>query len=185
MKLVIATPLYPPDTAPSASYVKELSARLSPSHQVSIVLYGHLPEYVAGVRYVCSDKRHTLPRRLWRFLRGLQAAVADADVLIVENGPSVELPALLISYLTKVRIVFIASDEPAYERAQMHWLSRGILNGLEHRADAVFKPGAWQCAPPLNRPEIHPLLPRPTDELAAYEERWQAHLTELEAAMKI
>src|SRR5438105_15127744 len=105
MKIVLASPLYPPDIAQPAPYIKELAMRLRARHSVALVVYGELPEKVDGVKIVSVSKRLPLIIRLIKFMFALARACADADVIYAENGASIELPLALVRYFTHARVL--------------------------------------------------------------------------------
>jgi hypothetical protein len=174
MKIVLATPLYPPDIAPPAPYVKELAKRLVAGHQVTLVTYGKLPEQVAGVKIIAIPKSQMLSVRLFKYTSVLLKEARKADVVYAQNGASVELPLLLISFLTATPIVLCFGDAAAHTRA----LSRPILRFLERTVSARAKSLVHSVPPP--RPIILPLEPRPEQELLAYEMAWRDHTDKLE-----
>lgn len=120
MKILILSPLFPPDTGAPASYVKELATRLEPHHTVTIHIYGYLPEHVHGVTIVSTDKRTSLPHRLFLFTRTLFSHREKFDLILVNNAPSVELPFLFFWLVTRVPYVLIESDP----------LAKKNMNGL-------------------------------------------------------
>ena len=174
MKIVLATPLYPPDIAPPAPYVKELAKRLAGSHQVTIVTYGTLPEQVAGVHITAIPKSQMLPVRLTKYTWELLQEARRADAVYAQNGASVELPLLLISFFTATPIVLCFGDVAAHERIKSH----PILRFIEHVTQARAKQVVSTLPPP--RPVILPLEPRPEQELLAYEMSWRNHIEKLE-----
>lgn len=164
MRIVIATPLYPPDTAPQATYVKELAQRLGTKHQVTIVAYGSHPEAVPGVHIVAVSKRQPKPFRLLAFLWALYRETHTADVLYAENGPSVELPVGLLALLIRLRLVVHLGDQPAHKRAarlEQFMTSRALSTVSDI---------------PLPRPEILPFTGYPEEGFRAYEASWQKHV---------
>jgi len=118
MRIVIATPLYPPDIAEPAPYAKELARRLSEDHSVTVVLFGRLPEEVPRVSFVTVDKRVWLPIRLFRYLKALWSVTKDADILYALDGASVELTAGLLSLVRRVPIIINQGDQDANEWAE-------------------------------------------------------------------
>lgn len=174
MNIVLATPLYPPDIAQPASYIKELARRLGKEHSVTIVTYGRLPEQVEKVRILAIDKRAPLPLRLARFTVALLRAARQADVVYAENGSSVELPVTLITLLTRCPLVMHLGDAAAHARAQRRPLLRFLERLAVRRARVVL------AEMPPQRPEILPFRPPPTATLATYEQSWSTHLRELE-----
>lgn len=174
MRLVIATPLYPPDIAPSAAYVKELARRLSGEHEVTIIAYGEFPELLPGVTLRAVSRAQPLLLRLFAFHRALAKALQSAEGVIIENGSSVELPALLRLVGSPRRIVFELSDTKARERAG--FMRRVIERLLAGRAHVVKDQ-------PVPRPEILPFAPYPEEAFKSYEHSWEEHLKRLRAAL--
>jgi hypothetical protein len=109
MKILILSPLFPPDVGAPAPYVKALMSRLK-EHALTGLIYGYLPESVAGVPITAIDKRTWVVRRLVAYTKALVHARRDVDLIILNNAPSVELPMLLVSLCTKNTIVLCESD---------------------------------------------------------------------------
>ncbi len=174
MKIVIATPLYPPEIAEPAPYVKELARRLAKNHQVTVIIFGHLPEKIPGVSFICINKLHPLPMRLLCFSFALWKAALNADVIYAENGASVELPAGFVTFFTRRPLIIHIGDPIACKKAEKKLLLKYI------------KRFALKCArqtinnTPLPRPEILPFMPNPQSELGAYNKSWNAHINILE-----
>ena len=168
MKIVLATPLYPPDTALPALYIKELARRLSTTHEVSIVAYTHLPEQIPAVRVTAVSKRQPVPIRLLRFAFALLTEAREAEHVYALNGPSVELPLLLVSLFTRTPFTLILGDTPAYERSMGSGLYAVIHRLLRSRAHRVID------ALPLPRPEVLPFEEPPSTK--EYETSWKEHL---------
>lgn len=167
MRIVLATPLYPPEVADAAAYAKELARRLSEHHQVTVVAYAHLPEELPGVRVIPIDKRAPRHIRVAAFRGELARAARGAEIVIAINGASVELPLLASP---RMPIVFSIADQAAHKRS-------GVLEALVRgRARAVIRD-----VPPA-KPEILPLLPRPETALKEYERAWDLHLSTLSNA---
>ncbi len=176
MRLVIATPLYPPDIAEPAPYAKELAARLAGEHTVTVVAYGALPEAVSGVSVISVNKRRPLPWRLIAYTFALRRAARQADFLYAENGASVELPAGLVALLTGKPLLLHMGDSAAHERSSRGGILGATLRFAAQRAQDVI------TDMPLPRPEIVPLRERPVRVLEAYEQSWKSHLAVLETA---
>jgi len=174
MHIVIATPLYPPDIALPAPYVKELARRLAGSHQVTIVTYGKLPEKVPGVRIIAVPKNRMLPMRLVYYTFILWKAARSADVIYAQNGASVELPAGLVGFFANRPLVVGLSDASAHDRAA-HKKRLGMVERF-----ALGRATTTVMDMPLARPEILPFEPRPEAALDMYEKSWNVHLKELE-----
>lgn len=173
MKIVLATPLYPPDIAEPAPYIKELAKRIAKTEEVTIVTYGHIPEEVPGVRICAVSKQRPLPFRLIAFTGALLKALRGGDILYIQNGPSVELPAFIVSFMTRARLIIRIGDEAAHRRAQAHPLLRRVESSVLQRSKDVV------IDSPKPRPEILPFTERPTAGLEAFEQSWDEHVSVL------
>jgi len=179
MNILIATPLFPPDTAESARYVKELARRLSKDHAVHVLLYGYLPERVAGVAFTCVDKRWPTVIRLLHYFMTLWREIRRADLVFAENGSSVELPVGLMSLLTNKPVIFHIGDKLAHASTRQSGIRRCIEQFVRRQACQVFH----DTPPP--QPEILPFKPYPREAFAHYESSWQAHITLLTTHIRL
>jgi hypothetical protein len=170
MKIVIATPLYPPDIAEPAPYVKELAKRLTTQHEITIVAYSHIPEKIPGVRIVAVDKRRPILNRLFSYTRTLLHEARSTDLIYAENGASVELPLVFISFLVRQPIIFHRGDRAAHVRATNRPLLRLIERAAEQSARAII------TDMPLPKPEIIPFSKLTPAETEKYERSWDEHL---------
>ncbi len=172
MRVLIVTPLYPPEVADAATYTKELARRLSRVHEITVIAYAHLPEEVRGISVVTIDKRQPRLARLRAFRKAFVRSVKNADVVLAINGASVELPLLLTPFPKSVRLIFCITDATAHARA-------GLIERLASaRADAVVREF------PPRRPEILPLEPEPTEAFATYEASWVEHISTIEKILR-
>lgn len=176
MHVTIITPLYPPDVAAPAPYVKELAARLLSRHSVSVVAYGSYPEKVPGVRIRAVSKRQPRLMRMIALIALLFKELSGADVLVVENGPSVEIPVGIVARLLRKRVVVHIGDAGAYNRITSSFVASLAHSFLTSYASSVV------TTSPLPRPEILPFEAEPSSALADFEESWATHLQTLEAS---
>lgn len=114
MKILVLSPLFPPDVGSPAPYVKELLYRLR-AHEAEALIYGYLPESVPGVSITAIDKRTWVIRRLISYTRAIIRSRAKVDLIILNNAPSTELPMFLVSLFTPNTIVLCESDPLAYK----------------------------------------------------------------------
>lgn len=174
MKIVLATPLYPPDIAEQAHYAKELARRLAKNgHVITVVAFTHIPEKVDGVRIIAVNKR--LPRafRFVAFVNTLVTTARTADIIYAENGPSVEIPIVLLSFFVRTPFIFHIGDKEAHERATKNMFLRYFERAICKRARAVI------TDVPKTRPEVLPFQPTPVAEHAAYDASWGEHIASL------
>lgn len=174
MRIAIATPLYPPDIAEPAPYVKELAARLAKHHTITVVTYGRFPEEVPGVRIVDVSKQRPLPIRLPLYAFALFRESLRSDIIYAINGASVELPTGIVALLSRKPLFAHMGDRPAHARAQNDRLLGSIERFFLARVNAVVSDT------PLPRPEVLPFEPYPAREQEAYEASWKNHVERLE-----
>lgn len=116
MRILIVTPLYPPDLGHLAIYGKELAAQLREQHTVTVATYGKLPEAISRVHIIQTAKDLPAAARLVSFTWHLWQAAAKTDLLYVCDGASVGLPAVIVSFLRRLPMVRFVQQDEAYER---------------------------------------------------------------------
>ena len=106
MKLVIATPLYPPDIGGPATYAKILEDELSKQHiaveVVSFHTVRHLPKGLSHLAYIV---------KLFRAAHG-------ADVILALDPVSVGFPAALVSIMRNKKFVVKIVGDYAWEQGR-------------------------------------------------------------------
>lgn len=117
MKIILATPLYPPDIAEPAPYVKELASRLCDKHDVTIVAYSSIPEEIPGVKIMAVSKRQPLLIRLVKYTYTLFKTSRGADIIYVQNGPSVDLSSIIVGHLRGIPVIIRFTEDKSWERA--------------------------------------------------------------------
>lgn len=199
MRILLVTPLYPPDIAELAPYVKELATRLARAHAVTILTYGHLPEVITGVTIATVEKSSLLPIRLFRFLVALKKHAEHTDVIYTQNGPSVELPILLLSLISRVPLYLRIGDRVSLKNSLRSTILKKLLMHTIHRVRAVFIHSgddgangfAVTCSHidpilrPDSRPEILPFSEFPKEAFARFEDSWNTHITQLMARFSL
>jgi hypothetical protein len=175
MKLLILTPLFPPDTGAPAAYVKTLLTHLS-GHEVTIVVYGYLPESAPCQEIITIDKRwskvHLLLKSTWTLLKkGNQA-----DQIIINNGPLTELPAFFASFFLKTPLTLCISDPLAIKASQrgfrqlIHWL---CVNRMDNIVTLPTDENNYL------EPEKLPFTTFDTAAKAGRQEWWKQHVARL------
>ncbi len=190
MRILIATPLYPPDIAPLAVYVKELAKRLRIAVEITIVAYAHIPEKIEDVRIVPVEKNVILPLRLIAFTRALFKEARKVDILFIQNGASVELPAILVGLILRKQCIVRLGDTVALASAEKRFLLKAVLRlTLRLSTHIIHEPEinaqirypkktSALKTPPL-RPEILPFTEYPREALQQYELSWEKYLKQL------
>lgn len=172
MKIVLATPLYPPEVAGPARYAKELATRLAKHHIVVVITYTPFPEDAPNVRSISIGKKQSLLIRLTAFARTLRRECADAGLIYAINGPSVELPILVA--LLRTPVAYAEADPLGTAHADQNAVLGFLMRRMRRKATKTL------VSFPPERPEIIPIDPVPTEALAAYEKAWEDHMRALE-----
>ena len=139
MKIVIASPLYPPEIGGPATYTKELVERLHTDHELTIVTYTNNTENMPGSKLIAVSKNSSLPIRLIKFFWAMMAASKEADVIYVQNAMAAGLPAVLAAKLRRKPIVLKFVGDEAWERASQHRKTEKRLVEFLAEPDAGFK----------------------------------------------
>lgn len=108
-RLLIATPLYPPEPGGPATHTKLLEAGL-PGHGITVAV-----EKFAAVRRYPKVVRH-----LWYFMR-LTLAARRADVLLVQDTVSCGVPAVCAAKLTKTPLIMRVPGDYAWEQGRQRF----------------------------------------------------------------
>lgn len=116
MKIVIATPLYPPDSGGPATDSALLVKHL-PTHGIEVEVYSfgrvrHLPRGIRHLRYAYG---------LWRRAR-------TADAIVAMDTFSVCLPAALVARMTDKRFIVRVPGDFAWEQAAQRF---GVTDTIE------------------------------------------------------
>lgn len=120
MKILIATPIYPPEIGGPAIYTKELVERWHKEHTVTVVAITNNTEELHGSTLVPVNKQRSLPLRLFTFFVAVYTASKDADVLYVQNAMAAGLPTVLAGILRRKPVVLKFVGDEAWERATQH-----------------------------------------------------------------
>lgn len=139
MKIIVATPVYPPEIGGPATYTKEIAQRLRDDHEIVIVAYASTSEVIKGTTLFIASKRHPLPLRLFKYFIDLYKASKGADVIYVQNAMASGLPASIVSMIRRIPLVLKFVGDEAWERASQERKTTLNLN------EFLIKPeGGWK-----------------------------------------
>jgi hypothetical protein len=172
MNILLLTALFPPDVSQPSAYAKKLATVLAAdqNNQVQVLHYGELPEQVPGATIHSIKKDAPKLKRIWSYTQRLMELRTSNDVLIILNGPSVEIPFLLLApILHRKKIICIKNDSGAAKKSP--WLSLVV-----HFAHEVVTPGTNLSNVPLR----HPLDEAATEHVwQQYQQSWKDHCDEI------
>lgn len=140
MKILFATPIYPPEIGGPATYTKELAERLRTDHQITILAYTTKhPETITGVDLIFVDKLKLLPYRLFRFLVAALRQTKKADIIYVQNAVAAGLPAVLAGIIRRKPVVVKFVGDEAWERAYSTGRTKKLLVDFLRHPEGGFK----------------------------------------------
>ncbi|OGY93814.1 MAG: hypothetical protein A2406_00435 [Candidatus Komeilibacteria bacterium RIFOXYC1_FULL_37_11] len=117
MKIIVATPLYPPEGERIAVYSRQLAKNLGAKHQVTVLTYGYKIEPINNLQVVVIDKTKPLPIRLFNYAKSLLALAKSHDLIYVQNAGAIGLPAILVKYLSRKPVIINFFEDEAFKRA--------------------------------------------------------------------
>jgi glycosyltransferase involved in cell wall biosynthesis len=117
MRILIATPIYPPEIGGPATYTKELCERLHDYHELTVIAYTDTRDAFPGTKLAPISKRRPLPIRLLRFFFHVLKEAKNADIIYVQNAMAAGLPVALASMLTGTPFILKFVGDEAWERA--------------------------------------------------------------------
>lgn len=139
MKIILATPVYPPEIGGPATYTKELATRLREEHEIVIVAYASTSEILPGTTLYIASKRRPLPLRLLKYTFDLFRASHGADVIYVQNAMAAGLPAALVSMVRGIPLVLKFVGDEAWEHASQERRTKKRLEEF-----LVAPEGGWR-----------------------------------------
>ncbi|MDB5194422.1 MAG: hypothetical protein JWN50_436 [Parcubacteria group bacterium] len=139
MKIVLATPIYPPEIGGPATYTKELAERLHETHKLTVVALTDSREAFPGTTLVAVSKRRPLPVRLVRFFFAVLKASSGADLIYVQNAMAAGLPVALVSMLRGTPFILKFVGDEAWERATQAKLTQKRLEEFLEHPDGPLK----------------------------------------------
>jgi hypothetical protein len=130
---------------------------------------------VPSITIIAIDKRQWLLKRLFLYTLALYKQIKSAEIVIINNAPSTELPALLISFFRPGKLVLCESD-PLAQKAAMFGLYRLLHQFLLRRVTKTI------TLPPDDAYKHTEILPFFETDSASTQKRevwWQKHLNEI------
>lgn len=139
MKLLIATPIYPPEIGGPATYTKELCERIRRDYDVTVITYTNSAEPIEGTRLIPIGKGRPLLIRLSVFFLKLLRVAKKFDVIYVQNAMAAGLPVALVNILTGTPFVLKFVGDEAWERATQHRRTTKRLEEFMENPDGGIK----------------------------------------------
>jgi len=137
MKIIIATPLYPPEIETLASYVKELATRLKKYHEITIVAYASTAEKISGVKLITVSKHLPLLIRLFMYTFVLLKASKCADIIYAQNSATSGFASIIVQKLRKIPVIINFAEHEAWKRAiQLQTTTEPLENFIKTKCNS-------------------------------------------------
>lgn len=137
MKIILTTPLYPPEIGGPATYIKELSERLRDDHEITVVAFASTAEPIPGIKLITVSKKRALPLRLIKFAWVLYRAAKGADVIYAQNAVAAGFPSMIVGKILSIPVVIKFVGDEAWERASQQKLTKKQLEEFLADPDPV------------------------------------------------
>jgi len=139
MKIIVATPLFPPEIEAIASYSKDIARHLKDKYQVQILTYAGQIEAVEGLEIFTINKRQLIFFRIWQYFIKLLKLAKQADLIYVQNSVAVSLPAILVKIITGKKVIINFIEDEAWKRARHLQLTDKSWQDFLAKAEFNFK----------------------------------------------
>jgi glycosyltransferase involved in cell wall biosynthesis len=117
MKIIIATPLYPPEIEELSLYSQDLSKQLKNEYQLSVLAYANQVELDSDIDIVVVNKNQPLFIRLFKYTWQLFKMSKQVDLIYVQNAVAAGLPAIIVKYLRRIPVVVNFAEDESWKRS--------------------------------------------------------------------
>jgi len=139
MRIIIATPLYPPEIGGPATYIKELCQRIHQDHEITVVAYTDTGEAFPGTRLVSVSKRLPLLIRLIKYTLVLWKTAQGQDIIYAQSSMAAGLPAVLVAKFRNLPCVIKFVGDEVWERATQRRLTTKRLEEFLQNPEGDWK----------------------------------------------
>ncbi len=139
MKILIATPIYPPEIGGPATYTKELCERLHDRHLITVLAYTDNQESPSGVRLLTVSKKTPLFIRLLRYFIVLLKEAPRHDVIYVQNAVASGFPVAMASFITRTPFILKFVGDESWERATQRRQTKKTLEDFLRKPEGDMR----------------------------------------------
>ncbi|MFZ2621028.1 MAG: glycosyltransferase family 4 protein [Minisyncoccia bacterium] len=139
MKIIIATPIYPPEIGGPATYTKELCERLHKEHDITIITYTDSTEVFPGTKLIAISKQDPLATRLRKYFFAVWKESKNADLIYVQNAMASGFPVAIVSIFRRMPFILKFVGDEAWERATQLKLTKKRLEEFLENPDGNLK----------------------------------------------
>lgn len=112
MKILISTPLFPPEISYPAAFSKNFAKHLaSCGYDVVVATFSDFPEQIEGLKVVHVKKSHNLFLRLIKFYYVMVRSVRGVDLVILKQAGFSSFLTLLAAKLFRVKVILQLKED--------------------------------------------------------------------------
>lgn len=116
-KLVIATPIFPPESGGPGTYTCAIAEKLYPKYECVIITYSDAPSPLAHTRVIAIRKSQNLLFRWCKYTVALFRELRTADIVYAQNAVASGFPAVIAGMLLRKPVIIKMVGDEAWERA--------------------------------------------------------------------
>jgi glycosyltransferase involved in cell wall biosynthesis len=140
-KLLIATPIYPPEIGGPATYTKELAQRLISQYDIEIVTFGNTlsSPVFPNTKLHLIDNGSIMPIRLIKIFFKLILIIRNFDIVYVQNAMAAGLPVAIVCFMFRKPFILKFVGDEAWERATQNKQTEKFLEDFLGQPEGNWK----------------------------------------------
>lgn len=142
MKILVATPIFPPDDGGPATYTKEVSERLTKrGHTISVVTFSDAPreDSFSGVRVRALSRKNSFLKRNFLFFYEVFKTSPAFDLVYIHEPSIIGLAASLAAKMRRKKTLLKFVGDRAWESAFAESKTKKLLDDFLAAPDAGFR----------------------------------------------
>jgi len=142
MRVLISTPLFPPEINYPANFAKSFAQNLQTNnHDVTVLAFVNYPESIEGVKIVSVNKNQNIFKRLFIFTNKLFKEVKYHDVVVLKQAGISSLLTALVAKVFGKKIVLKLKEDEARERVEKQHVAKSsfLISRVKFLQSLVFK----------------------------------------------
>jgi len=116
-KIILATPIYPPEIGGPATYIKEICHRLNNAYDITVIAYTSEKNPFPGTNLISVKKEYPLLLRLLIYTYKIWKELGKSELVYVQNAVASGLPTAIACTLRRKPFILKFVGDEAWERA--------------------------------------------------------------------
>jgi len=118
MKIIVTTPLYPPEIAEPGPYTKEVSSKLKDKLELVVLTYANFTDNDQSPKIISVPKNLSTPIRLLKYFLKLLQISKNTELIYSQSGVAASFSSVLAGLINKKPVIFRYSEDEAWERSK-------------------------------------------------------------------